>query len=367
MEEPQYRVWLEEPVPPQPFYETRPGRWVAEPSWPSPNIRPKVLALNAGGRLAVKAGPETLIAHRSPQSLGETCGAWCGFGLGPEKPTDQRVDDGRSLCFDSEPLAERLEILGAPRVTLDLTVDRPAAFVAVRLNEVTPDGTSARVSYGLLNLTHRLSHETPEPVKPGERLRVAVQLNDIAHAFAAGNRIRVAVSTAYWPLVWPSPEPVTLQLFTGASKLELPVRAPRPEDAKLRAFPDSEGARPLAKTYHRPASGRRWVERDIGGGRTTYRVEEDYGRWTVDHIGLETDFMQREAYRIADDDPLAAEIEISYSIAIGRGDWRTRAETRSVMRADKTHFVIEASLDAYEGETRLISRNWQERIPRDGI
>ncbi len=98
----------------------------------------------------------------------------------------------------------------------------------MRLNEVTPDGTSARVSYGLINLTHRDNHEHPKPVVPGERIRVSVQLNDVAHAFAAGNRLRVALSTSYWPLVWPSPEPVTLSVFTGKSALMLPSRAPRP-------------------------------------------------------------------------------------------------------------------------------------------
>jgi hypothetical protein len=89
------------------------------------------------------------------------------------------------------------------------------------------------------------------------------------------------------------------------------------------------------------------------------------GRSTIEHIGLETDFVQREAYRIRDDDPLSAEIEIVYSIAIGRGDWKTRSETRTLMRADKTHFILEASLDAYEGDKQLVSRRWNERIPRD--
>jgi len=252
-------------------------------------------------------------------------------------------------------------------VHLDIAVDRPLAFLAVRLNEVTPDGTSARVTYGLLNLTHRDSHEHPKAMTPGERTRVSVQLNDIAHAFAAGNRIRVAISTTYWPLVWPSPEPVTLSLFTGASRLDLPVRAPRAEDAKLRRFEDSEAATPLEKTYHRPAVGRRFVERDIGSATTTYRIEEDMGHFTIEHIGLESDFVQSEAYRIKDDDPLSAEIEIRYTIAIGRGDWRTRTETRTVMRADKTHFMLEGFLDAYEGEKQLISRRWNERIPRDFV
>jgi len=365
MDEPQYRVWMEEPERPLAYYDTLPGRWVAEPQWPSPNIEPRSMALNAGGRLAEKPEPESIAVTLSPQSVGEGCGAWCGFGIGPERPLDQRVDDGRSLCFDSEPLPARLEIMGAPQVTLELSVDRPAAFVAVRLNEIAPDGAVTRITYGLLNLTHRDSHEHPTALVPGERYKVTVVLNDIAHGFAAGNRIRVAVSTSYWPLVWPSPEPVTLKIFTGASRLELPVREPRAEDAKLRPFAASEGAEPLAKTYHRPSKGRRWIERDIGAGTSTYCIEEDMGRSTIEHIGLETDFVQRESYRIRDDDPLSAEIEIVYSIAIGRGDWKTRSETRTVMRADKTHFIIEASLDAYDGGKQLVSRRWDERIPRD--
>ena len=365
MDEPQYRVWMEEPERPLAYYDERPGRWVAEPQWPSPNIEVRLLALNSGGRLAEKPAPESVVETLSPQSVGEGCGAWCGFGIGPERPLDQRADDGRSLCFDSEPLPARLEIMGAPQVTLELSVDRPAAFVAVRLNEIAPDGAVTRITYGLLNLTHRDSHEHPAALVPGQRYKVTVVLNDIAHGFAAGNRIRVAVSTSYWPLVWPSPEPVTLKIFTGASRLELPVREPRGEDAKLRPFAASEGAEPLAKTYHRPSKGRRWIERDIGAGISTYCIEEDMGRSTIEHIGLETDFVQREAYRIRDDDPLSAEIEIAYSIAIGRGDWKTRSETRTVMRADKTHFIIEASLDAYEGEKQLVSRRWNERIPRD--
>ncbi len=365
MDEPQYRVWLEDPAPPLAYYEQRAGRWVAEPGWPSPNVKAEVLALDAGGRLSPKPGPESAARTLSPQSVGEGCGAWCGFGIGPERPLDQRADDGRSLTFDSAPLPARLEILGAPKVTLELAVDRPTAFVAVRLNEVAPDGASTRITYGLLNLAHRDSHEHPEALVPGKRYRVTVQLNDIAHGFAAGNRIRVAISTSYWPLVWPSPEPVTLTVFTGASSLELPVRAPRPEDARLPPFGPSEGAEPLGKTYHRPAKGRRWVERDIGAGISTYRIEEDMGHFTIDHIGLETDFVQREAYRIRDEDPLSAEVEIAYSIAIGRGDWKTRAETRTVMRSDRTHFLLEAWLDAYEGETLILSRKWDERIPRD--
>ena len=94
-------------------------------------------------------------------------------------PLDQRLEDGGALTFDTEPLPERLEILGAPVVELELAVDRPVALVAARLSDVAPDGAATRVSYGLLNLTHRESHEHPTALEPGRRYRVRLQLNDV--------------------------------------------------------------------------------------------------------------------------------------------------------------------------------------------
>ncbi|MGG7381587.1 CocE/NonD family hydrolase C-terminal non-catalytic domain-containing protein, partial [Escherichia coli] len=65
-----------------------------------------------------------------------------------ENPPDQRAEDGRSLCFDSEPLEEPLEILGFPEAVLTVTVDRPLALVACRLCDVAPDGSSLLVTRG---------------------------------------------------------------------------------------------------------------------------------------------------------------------------------------------------------------------------
>ena len=101
---------------------------------------------------------------------------------------------------------QRIEILGAPVVTLDVAADRPVANLAVRLCDVHPDGASLRVSYGMLNLAHRDGHEAPAPLVPGRRYRVRIQLNDAGAVFPAGHRIRVALSTTYWPMIWPAPE-----------------------------------------------------------------------------------------------------------------------------------------------------------------
>ena len=170
---------------------------------------------------------------RSPSaprsSWASAAGSWCGYGANADGPWDQRADDGMAVCFDTEPLSERLEILGAPVLTLEVSSDRPNAFLCARLCDVAPDGASLRVTYGLLNLAHRESHERPEPLEPGRRYPVRLQLNDIAHAFPPGHRIRLALSTTYWPIAWPSPQAATVTVLTAGSRLSLPVRAPRPE------------------------------------------------------------------------------------------------------------------------------------------
>ena len=88
-------------------------------------------------------------------------------------------------------------------------------MIAARLEDVAPDGSSTLVTYGLLNLTHRDGHEHPQALEPGRTYRVNIALNDIAQAFPAGHRIRLALATSHWPIAWPSPEMATLTLSTG--------------------------------------------------------------------------------------------------------------------------------------------------------
>ena len=234
--EPRYRVWMPESVPAGFRGEDRPGRWVAETSWPSPRIANRVF------HLAPEQLGDTIALARlviaTPQTAGRAMGSWLVAGL-----QDQRENDAHSLCFDSEPLADRLEVLGAPEVRVVVASDRPVAFLVARLCDVSPDGSSTRVSYGVINLTHRAGHETSQPLEPGHPVEVTLRLNDVAHAFPPGHRVRLALSNACWPLIWPSPEPVRLTVFTERSTFSLPVRTPDPSDADLPAIDPPEQAR----------------------------------------------------------------------------------------------------------------------------
>src|SRR5690606_27094731 len=154
MDEPEYRAYMQESVRPAAFHARRAGRWIAAPGWPSASITGQGWWLNPHGLERVP-GAEEARTVASPQTTGLAGGEWCPIWLGPESPTDQRQDDAGSLCFDSPPLPDRLEIFGAPVVELDLAVDRPQAEIAVRLCEVFADGAAARITYGVLNLAHR--------------------------------------------------------------------------------------------------------------------------------------------------------------------------------------------------------------------
>jgi uncharacterized protein len=364
MDEPAYRVWLQDPTPRRAGREEQPGRWVAEAGWPSARISARRLHLNPG-RLEAVPAPEAALSHRSPLYAGSAAGAWCPYGTGSDLDTDQREDDGRSLTFDSAPLTETFDLLGPPELALELAVDRPIAQIAARLCDIDETGASARVTYGVINLTHRDSHETPAPLEPGKRYRVRLALNQVAYRFPPGHRLRLALSTSYWPTLWPAPEPVLLTVYTGASRISLPMRPPRAEDAMLPPFGEPEGASPPAMTTLSPDRRSRTFRHDLAADVAELIIESDDGEERLDHLGLSSRAVIREHYRIAGDDPLSAEARYDWTIFLRRDAWRIHVEARTTMSATATEFVVGLELAAFEGDERVFERRWDRRIARD--
>jgi len=249
-------------------------------------------------------------------------------------------------------------------VELELSADKPVAMVAVRLSDVAPDDAATRVTYGLLNLTHRNSHEHPEPLEPGRRYRIPIPMNQIAQAFPAGHRLRVSISTSYWPLAWPPPEPVRLTIFGGASRLILPTRAPRSEDAEIRPFPEPEAA-PLETTLLTPMSYDWVVHRDLARDLSTLEVVKNEGTYRIDEIDLEVQRKVIEWYSYRGNDFTSPRGETYCERGFRRGAWQVRTITRTVLTADAEAFYLQADLDAYEGNKRVFCKSWDRRIPRD--
>ena len=368
MDEPMLRVWMQDSVPPSAQYTHRPGRWVAEPAWPSADVARRRHGLAPGAILPEgEIGPDAALPIQSPLTLGLFAGKWCSYAAGPDLAHDQRQEDGGALVFDSAPLEAPLEILGMACLDLALSSDRPLAMVAARLSDVAPDGKATRVTYGMLNLTHRDSREHPEPLEPGRRYTVRVKLNDIAQSFPAGHRLRLSLSTSYWPLAWPSPAPVRLTIHPRDSAIELPVRTPRADDRSLRAFGPPEGAAPTPRRVVETGEHNWLVHRDLARDRSTLEVINDNGIVRLEEIDLEVENRTRECYASEGDDFLSPRGETRVVRGLRRGDWSVRSETRTVLTSTPEAFHISADLDAYEGGERVFCRTWNLSLPRDFV
>ena len=368
MAEPMLRAWLQDSMPPTTSYLERPGRWVGEPSWPSPRICELVYHLRWPAVLDTEpsAPPSACISVQSPLSVGLFAGKWCSYAATPDLPHDQREEDGGALIFTSAPLDAPLEILGAPIAELTLSADHPVAMVAIRLSDVLPDDQATRVTYGLLNLTHRDGSHSPTPLAPGRSYRVRVKLNDIAQHFPAGHRLRLSLSTSYWPLAWPSPEPVRLRIELADSRLVLPVRSPRSQDADI-VFATPEGAPSTTKTQLTTPHHNWRVIRDLATDESTLEVINDDGTVYFPDLDLA---LQRKAlewysYRGAELDSVRG--ETLWERGLKRGEWSVRTVSRTLLTSTASHFLIHAQLDAFEGERRVFAGTWTREIERDLI
>ncbi len=358
-DDPDLRLYLMDGVRPASSYDHRPGRWVALSADEFARIKCRTLHLAHPNRLTDQSG-EIRVPVASPQHTGGASGEYCAIWLGPDMPGDQRHDDAFSACFDTPPAESEMDIVGAPSVHLRLTSNQPHGQIAVRLNHIHPDGASTRITYGVLNLSHRDSHATPTPLSPGQPFEVTLNLDQIAYRLPAGHRLRVAISSAYWPLIWPAAERTNLTLLSG--QIDLPLRPLANGDET--SFPPPQCAPPWQARALRKAANSRIVQTDMGSGLVTLTIKDDFGEMEdLDH-GLITGSTAQEIWSIHPDDPLSARGETRWSEILRRGDWSVRTETTSKMWSDSSYFFLEAHLTAWEGEDEVFSKQIKETVAR---
>jgi putative CocE/NonD family hydrolase len=366
MDEPRFWAFREDLPPGANYPHDTAGRWIGEDNWPAADIKPEILYMNKDG-LAPRAGAQALLAHRTNLTIGFASRESDATGDPDTFWREQSGDDALCLCFDSEPLAQPLDVMGQPLLAIRVRADRPVAKLCCRLTEVMADGKSHYVSYGVLNLTHRASDSAPTPLKPGQDYDVALTCQFACYRFAAGSRIRVAVSETWWPVVWPSPELVTLHVTTGVSRLTLPTRPLRADDP----------APPFTIYHERYASDRTQSPYDEGrlqgvdvSGPPEHRRyvlvtgSDQVAREKVPDIAT----VYGEAYRlertIVAGDPTSAAMEAEAINTYDRPDWHIKLRAWCRCRCDATAFIQEETFEAWEGETLVYSKHWEARVPR---
>ncbi|MEH6646054.1 CocE/NonD family hydrolase [Sulfitobacter sp.] len=359
-DDPDYRAYLMDGVRPAAWYTERPGRWIAEDTGATTHLPVQTLHLSTDGTLS--DAPQTMETDiTSPAHCGAASGEYCAIWLGPEMPGDQRGDDAFSGTFTSAPLTADMDIVGAARMTLTLACDKPQGQIAVRLNHIHPDGASTRITYGVLNLTHRNSAAHPRAMTPGRPEEITLDLDHIAYRVPAGHRIRVSISNAYWPLLWPSPEATQLTLTQGS--IALPQRPTQGGDEV--AFLQPEAAAPWETIEIRPENHVRRQEVDMVTGVHSLVIEDDFGKLRDADHGLISGSIARERWDIHPDDPLSARGECDWEDELERDGIQLRTRARCEMWSDAATFYLSAKMEAWENGKLIYTREESDAIPRD--
>jgi len=250
-------------------------------------------------------------------------------------------------------------------VTLRIAVDRPQALVAIRLNDVRPDGSITRITYGVLNLTHRESHTHPEPLEPGRFYEVRIALNEIGQQLPPGHRLRVSISSNYWPMIWPAAESAMLTLDPSGCSLSVPLLD---EDAAQSvSFEPVSIATPLQLTELKPGQETRQILRDIETQTTTYIISRDDGVTRIDDIGTEIALTKEKRMMVTGDDPLSSAASVKTQFSYHRGQWQATTETFTHLSCDRNYFYLRATVSASCHGVVFFERDFDYRIERDNV
>lgn len=350
---PPVRAYLLDWDTPSARYRNRPGRWVTDPVAEPLTLYPD------GGSLGDLRGMGE-VAVCSPMTVGAASAYFCvGMRIENELATDQGPDDAGSACFDTAPLGESMDLLGRAEAVLSFSVDRPVAQVCLRLCDVSPGGGSARITWRAFNLCHHAGHDAPERLEPGRRYVARVPLNACGYRLAAGHRLRLAVSTGYWPVVWPAPSAATVTLHLDGCALTLPkVRATDTEGPPPpRTFPIRD-----AETLRDPDS--RTERRREADGTLVLETFDDFGMARDGVHGLEDGSTVTQRFSIHPDDPLGADHRARWEFTFRRDDWAVRIVTENRMTATADTFRLWRRTTAWEGETVVAERELCEEVPR---
>jgi predicted acyl esterase len=356
--DPAYSVYLMDGVRPKTWYENRAGRWINEHDWPQGPTQ-KSMYLGHWNTLITEPAQINDILS-SPQTCGMSSGEYCAIWLGPEMPGDQRGDDALSLCYDSEPIEEDCDIVGAAKVKLRLTSDTPDGQIAVRLNHIHPDGASTRITYGVLNLAQLDDHTHAKALPIGQEIEVSFYLDHIAYRVPKGHKIRIAISNAYWPLLWPMPDTSTLQISQG--EVQMPISPHGADDE--RHFPPPDAEEPWDVEQIRASDNQRQITTDMKTGITTLEIIDDFGAVEDQQHGMVSGSVAREWWSIHPDDPLSAHGRTHWTEERSRGDWITRTEAFAEMTSDADNFYLTARMEAYENDTLIFEKDFEETIKR---
>lgn len=352
--EPPISMFVRRWTDPEPDTDAYHGEWRAEPDWPPARLTEDRRRLDSGVG-PVTFGPNGRDSLDIRGDVGVTASIWCAATLPFGLPWDQRSDEAFSLVYDWA-VGEETEIMGRPRVELSVAASVPVAFVSAKLCDVAPDGRSAMVTRGIVNLSHRNSDETPEPLPPGELVTATVELDATSYVFEPGHRIRLDLAGSDFPSSWPPPFAGTIEIDRTASTLVLPVLEGPPLLPPPAFHPGAEEPslpeRVTWETREDVLARERSVAIDHGGvrGRSGLADGSDH-YWGEITAGIH--------------EPGNSRASAGASLVLAWDEASVRTESRATLRSDPETWHLSIELEVYDGDEKIAERRWERMTPRD--
>jgi predicted acyl esterase len=359
MDEPRFTVFVRDSHLPDPYLKMTPGQFRYE-DWPIERMTPKSFYPAKDNRLTVSVGETHTDTLKYVPGYGFPLGSWWGESTG-----DMRPADAGSLVYDSPILTETMEIVGFPKVGLKVSADAKLAHWIVRLEDVHPDGRVSLVTGAVLNGSQRDSRLDPQYLVPGETYDLNFDLHFTTWTFRPGHRIRLAVTNAQFPMIWPTPFAMTTGLFLGTEKtrLELPIIPFR--EPRIPAFLPSEPRE--SRTDAESLKSKGWpykydVIRDLLTDTTTVQWKAE-DRMMV--RGTEHFMSDINIYRANNGNPADSSYTGESVRVIRMKDRTIRLETHVSIRSDVTNFYLTFDRRIWENNRPMGHKTWKETVPRE--
>lgn len=305
---PRLRLWQREFDPPKDRLGTRNGCWFAV----NDAEEPTTATFHLGQGTLQPEPTHEVEALCVPFDLmhGTQAGDTGYFGRVGGLPLDQAPDDGRALCFDSEPLDRTFDLVGGAELHVRVRRDTREGQLVCRLCDVAPDDRSNLVTRTVLNLELDETLDERRTFIGGDLQDVIVKFPTSAYRFAAGHRIRLAIGSSYWPLVWPPKRVTDLDIVVENSRLVLPHEPPGTPVSSVVSTPitfDRENT--LVRSSAEVRDG--WLRSSWHQPATLTVLEE---------LGLSFSVETSMTYDVSLDDPATATCTASCEIRLQRPD-----------------------------------------------
>lgn len=194
------------------IYVTGINEWKEFSEFPPAQVVNTALYLHSNGNANILNGNGSLNWDKQPKEKSDA------FTYDPHNPVmarfgyaqDCREIEKRSdvLVYTSDVLNSPLEVIGDVTVHLYASSDAFDTDFTARLLDVYPDGKSVNLGAepvgGIIRARYRKGYEKEILLEPNKPELYKIKLFDIGHAFLAGHRIRIEVSSSAAPDYFPN-------------------------------------------------------------------------------------------------------------------------------------------------------------------